>query len=299
MCNETVSVSLENLLFSLGIVTFSRLSYRYIVGTSLKTVIKIVDIIHILSLSLSFSHYLSLCHSFFLSFYLSHLFFFSFPVSPSLPFYKSHWITYSSVERGRCLQSSEHLRGIILCTTLAIAVCNKTWTEKRSPRSFYLSLYFCISIVFRYGDPYIVIRIFDLLSLFLPLLLLLLRFVLHLSFLFFLFFVFFLRAFRLCIVIITPTIIYFFRLIKIGPGSFFFFFFYYNSLIPAVFGRWIFRNDLTILPFPAVRSHGTAQYMLRINRPMVYWRFYFSAIRTDHNVPLSYIWLTKQLSKRI
>lgn len=149
MCNETVSVSLENLLFSLGIVTFSRLSYRYIVGTSLKTVIKIVDIIHILFLSLS--HYLSLCHSLFLSFYLSHLFFFSFPFSPSLPFYKSHWITYSSVERGRCLQSSEHLRDIILCTTLAIAVCNKTWTEKRSPRSFYLSLYFFLFFLFPFA----------------------------------------------------------------------------------------------------------------------------------------------------
>lgn len=125
VCNETVSVSLENLLFSLGIVTFSRLSYRYVVGTSLKTVIKIVDIT---------SAILSFFHTTFLT--CSH---------------KSHWITYSSVERGRCLQSSEHLRDIILCTTLAIAVCNKTWTKKRSPRSSYLFLYFrsrfnCVSL---------------------------------------------------------------------------------------------------------------------------------------------------------
>lgn len=83
--NETVSVSLENLLFSLGIVTFSRLSYRYIVGTSLKTVIKIVDIIHILSHTVFLS--LSLFRSFIPPFSLAFLSFFS--LSLSLPLFLS------------------------------------------------------------------------------------------------------------------------------------------------------------------------------------------------------------------
>lgn len=206
LCNETVSVSLENLLFFLGIVTFSRLSYRYIVGTSLKTVIKIVDIIQILSISPSLFHSTILPSPFIL---------FSLSIS-----HTELRILRQSVEdackvRSTCANIISYVqRQQSLCVTKLEQKSVHHVILSLSLFFFFLFIFVHVSIVFRYSDPYIVIRIFDLMSLFLPFPfffisfhLLLLPFVLF-SFVFFVFHSFFIHFFlflHACILIVTST----------------------------------------------------------------------------------------------
>lgn len=205
LCNETVSVSLENLLFFLGIVTFSRLSYRYIVGTSLKTVIKIVDIIQILSISPSLFHSTILPSPFIL---------FSLSIS-----HTELRILRQSVEdackvRSTCANIISYVqRQQSLCVTKLEQKSVHHVILSLSLFFFFLFIFVHVSIVFRYSDPYIVIRIFDLMSLFLPfpffLFLFISFFFLSFYFLSFSFFIRFLFIFFLflhaCILIVTST----------------------------------------------------------------------------------------------